>query len=650
MDSTTPRKERAARILVEAAPLPLAAAVFAQMGLEATPSGPRALALYAPPEEVPHLAAALVSAGACVYRIAPEPTVRPHRRAAPRAPRSPLSPTPQPPAAPAALPRRGIMTPFTEVVVGNRWLQRFATIRWKLTGAFLAVSLLLALTMIGVFVAGVVYFLNAPLLPRAIGESARDVSRTISAELSNPAGDPERVFEILIRFATPPQQEFGDAQAGPAPPEAQLDAASAGDQLLIVLLDTQGRVITSTFPLAYPAGSSLAAAEPDPAGDLIVRALRGVTETEQLSAWNTPDHQPVATAPIFGADGAVTGAVYLRLSDFPALGILLGNLTPFFISFIVPWLLVSGGLGMLYSWLVGRGFARRIARLTEASVDLADGALDRRIEDPSRDELGQLGRQFNAMADQLSASLRSLRLLAERNAQLAEQTAQLAAVEERNRLARDLHDSVSQELFSLTMLAAAARRTLDTRPDLSAARLVEIEESARRALEETRSLIFALRPAALDGRGLAPALRDLTAALGERQGLGIDLRVSGERRLPLEHEQALFRIVQEALANVARHSGVRAAGVALRYADDSVALEVHDAGRGFDTEAPRNPRAIGLLSMAERAEALGGSLTLQSAPAQGTTISVTLPTAESYRRPAGQADGAAEPIAERSSP
>ncbi|HMQ33225.1 MAG TPA: sensor histidine kinase [Chloroflexaceae bacterium] len=639
-DPTTHSEQTAVGLLVEAAPLPIVAAVVARLGLEAAPAGPRALAVVAPPELVPRLTAALVSAGACVYRIAPLPRVRPHRRAAPRRPRL-RHPPPAPPAAPPARPRRGIMAPFREGAVRNGWLQRFATIRWKLTGAFLAVSLLLALTMIAVFVAGVIYILNAPLLPRAIADSAREVSLTLAAELADPAGDPDQALRILTRFASPPREGFGEAGGEPQADDGR------GDELLIAMLDTQGRVITSTYPMAYPAGLALAASEPAPAADLIVRALGGLTTTEQLSAWNRPDHQPIATAPIFSPEGEVIGAIYLRLVNFPSVGLFLANLTPFLVSFIVPWLLVSGGLGMLYSWLVGRGFARRIARLTEASVDLADGDLSRRIEDPSGDELGQLGRQFNAMADQLSESLRSLRLLAERNAQLAEQAAQLAAVEERNRIARDLHDSVSQELFSLTMLAAAARRTLDSRPDLAAARLAEIEESVRRALEETRGLIFALRPAALDGRGLVLALHDLAAALGERQGLAVDLRVASERRLPLDHEQAIFRIVQEALANVGRHSGVRAATVTLTYGDGAVALEVRDAGRGFDPEAARSPRAIGLLSMAERAEALGGTFAIASAPGQGTTISVTLPTSEVFRRPPAEA---AAPFAERSSP
>ncbi len=507
--------------------------------------------------------------------------------------------------------------------MGNGLLRRFATIRWKLTGAFLAVSVLLALTMIVIFVAGVVYILNAPLIPLAIGQSAHDLAAFVSEDLAK-GGDPNQLIDTLKRLSNPALAQPPDKQ-NPSSVEVQIAAPAKGDEVMLTLLDPQGLVITTTHPLRYTAGVNLAAVEPRPADVLVARALQGVTDTAQLTAWNTPEHQPIAVAPIFGPNGEVVGAVYLRLVNFPALGLLLANLTPFLASFIVPWLLVSGGLGMIYSWVVGRGFARRIARLTEASIDLADGDLSRRIEDPSGDELGQLGRQFNAMADQLSASLRSLRLLADRNAQLAEQTAQLTAVEERNRLARDLHDSVSQELFSLTMLAAAARRTLDGRPDLTAARLVEIEESARRALEETRSLIFALRPAALDGRGLTPALRDLVAALRERQGLSSDLRVTGERRLPLDYEQALYRIVQEALANVARHSGVRSAVVLLRYEDDHVALEVRDGGRGFDLSAARNPRSIGLHSMAERAEALGGNLALRSAPGAGTTIAVVIP-------------------------
>ncbi|PDW03420.1 HAMP domain-containing sensor histidine kinase [Candidatus Viridilinea mediisalina] len=495
--------------------------------------------------------------------------------------------------------------------------RRFASIRWKLTAAFMAVSLLLVLTMSVIFLGGLIFILNSSLLPTAVAESARDLATLVGDELADPQGNIDQLIDRLRRLS---------GSQGLPDPSGQ-GGAEVEEELLIVLLDREGRILRSTRDLELPLGQPIAALEPEPAGVLVELALGGLKDPSELGAWSRPDHQPIGVAPIFGADGELDGVIYLRIVNFPKLGVFIGALAPFALSLIVPWLIISAGMAMIYSWLVGRGFARRIVRLTEASIDLADGDLSKRIEDPSNDELGQLGRQFNTMADQLSANLRSLRMLAERNAQLAEQAALLAAVEERNRLARELHDSVSQELFSLTLLAAAAQRTLEQQPDVAATRLHEIEASARRALEETRSIIFALRPAILDGRGLAPALRDLTTALGERQGLIIKLEIVGEQRIPLEHEQALFRIVQEALANVSRHSGVRTADVQLHYHDTGVTLEVCDQGRGFDPQARRDPRAFGLQSMTERAQVLGGSLQLQSEPGQGTKLLVQLPLA-----------------------
>ena len=165
-------------------------------------------------------------------------------------------------------------------------------------------------------------------------------------------------------------------------------------------------------------------------------------------------------------------------------------------------LIVSSLIGLVYGWFAGRGFSRRLLRLTEANAALATGDLAWRVDDSSVDEIGQLGRQFNLMADQLGENLRVLRLLADQKAQLAERAAQIATIEERNRLARDLHDSISLELFSLSMLAAAARRVIDKKPAAVTAHLEERQATAQRTLQETRSLIFALRPSALDDRGL----------------------------------------------------------------------------------------------------------------------------------------------------
>jgi signal transduction histidine kinase len=489
--------------------------------------------------------------------------------------------------------------------------RRFSTIGWKLTASYVLVSLLLTIIVIVVSLTVLWFFLSSNLTPQLFAVTSAEYGALMQPEFEAEPIDAQRLG-LRLQLLT------GDQQTMSADGTVELDAR-------YILLDPTGRVITSTLPTDYVSGALLADVEPPEARPLIENALRGVTDTLQLATFSAPDRHILAAAPIFNGQDRVLGVFYQRVDNFPSAGIL-GAIAPtLFLLGLAPQFVVSSLIGLLFGWLVGRGFSRRLKRLTEASAALAGGDLSRRITDRSADEIGQLGQQFNSMADQLATNVRDLRLLADRNAQLAEQAAQLAIIEERNRLARDLHDSVSQDLFSLTMLAAATRRMIANRPELATEQLQEIQETAQRALQETRSLVLALRPAALDGRGLAPALRDLAAAVRQRQGLDVALTISGERRLPLEHEQALFRIVQEALGNVARHSGVHAAEVTLCYDDQTVSLTVTDRGRGFDTNAARNLRALGLDTMAERAHELGGSFHVQSVAYQGTTVAVTLP-------------------------
>ncbi|MCG8348636.1 MAG: histidine kinase [Chloroflexales bacterium] len=514
--------------------------------------------------------------------------------------------------------------------------RRFSTIRWKLTGAYVLVSMVLALTFFAIFIGGIVLLFNSNLIPQTIAQSARDIAVALRPDFTNPESGPGRMIEQLRQLSVSGQQQpmiegGASTQTDPRDTAPTSTGEAQPSELLIALTDASGRIITTTEPLAYPANALLADLEPAPAATLIANALNGITDTAQLAAWSEPDRQPIASAPVISS-GEVVGVVYMRINSFPPLGIILASIPQALITVIIPWLLISGGIGLLYAWVAGRSFSLRLKRLTEATAAFASGDLLRRVEDRSVDEIGQLSRQFNSMAEQLAENIRALRLLADKNAQLAEHAAELAQIEERNRLARDLHDSVSQELFSLTMLSAAAGRLIDSRPELAAAQLREIQATAQRALQETRSLIFALRPAMLDGRGLGPALRDLVPAAQERQGLQIGLSISGERRLPLDHEQALFRIVQEALANVARHSAVREARVTLTYHDDQVYLTISDRGKGFDPAAPRNARSVGLDSMAERTAALGGKFHIESAPGRGTCVTVMLPVYETIAK------------------
>ncbi|NTV63465.1 MAG: GAF domain-containing protein, partial [Oscillochloris sp.] len=197
---------------------------------------------------------------------------------------------------------------------------------------------------------------------------------------------------------------------------------------------------------------------------------------------------------------------------------------------------------------------------------------------------------METIADVLAGTLENARLY--RRAQAA------AVFEERNRLARELHDSVSQQLFSMTLTAQAARAQLEKNPQRAAAQLERLQETATAALAEMRALIFQLRPPALRDQGLVAALQQHAQALSRREGLAIALSVVGDDRQARGLEQPLFRIVQEALNNVVKHADARNVTVALEFGSERVLMRVTDDGHGFDPEATPSGqgRHLGMIS------------------------------------------------------
>ncbi len=211
------------------------------------------------------------------------------------------------------------------------------------------------------------------------------------------------------------------------------------------------------------------------------------------------------------------------------------------------------------------------------------------------------------------------------HARLFEESRRLAVVDERNRLARELHDSVTQSLFSMSLIARALPDLLDRDTRRARERIDRLSELANGALAEMRSLIFELRPAALEQEGLAAAITKYAAAFESREGIKVQLNVVRERRLPLDQEEALFRIAQEALNNVAKHAQATAVAVELDFDDGCTTLRVRDNGVGFDPNAqPAGRRGFGMTSMRERATLAGATLRVESAPGAGTEVCVTL--------------------------
>jgi signal transduction histidine kinase len=214
------------------------------------------------------------------------------------------------------------------------------------------------------------------------------------------------------------------------------------------------------------------------------------------------------------------------------------------------------------------------------------------------------------------------------NARLYERSRELSILSERNRLALELHDVVSQKLFSLTLTADAAATLIDRDRDPDAARkqLARLGELAREALAELRSLILGLRPPELERDGLDGALRKEIEMLERIHSKKIEFRSRGVSSNGLERDAAVLRIADEALNNALAHAGAEHISVILDGGDERLTLEVRDDGSGFDPDrAEIRAKHLGLTSMEERAEEFGGRLQIVSAPGLGTTITLELP-------------------------
>lgn len=224
----------------------------------------------------------------------------------------------------------------------------------------------------------------------------------------------------------------------------------------------------------------------------------------------------------------------------------------------------------------------------------------------------------------------------------ADQVASLAVERERNRLARELHDSVTQTVFSMNLTAQSARLLLDKEPPFDTAsplraspraacfaQLLRLEELAANALSEIQSLVLQLKPRSIAEEGLPAALRRLADDRGLRDGLQVSLEMHGEKILSEAETLGLYSIVHEALTNVLKHSGVNKATVRLDLSNERSCLEIEDRGRGFDPQAALVQRGhLGLAGMSERAREIGWNLSVESSPLRGTRILVKQNQAE----------------------
>jgi signal transduction histidine kinase len=234
--------------------------------------------------------------------------------------------------------------------------------------------------------------------------------------------------------------------------------------------------------------------------------------------------------------------------------------------------------------------------------------------------------EFDDSDQQLIEMLAVHAALAIEKTRLYERSRELSIVEERNRLARELHDSVTQKLFGVTLTAEAAATVIERDATEAKAQIQRLQQLAREAMEELRSLIFELRPPAVETEGLATALRKHIDVLQRVHGHAVTLRLDEDDAPRTQGDAEVLRIAQEALQNALRHAHAEHVDVRLHAENGRLRLAVSDDGVGFDpTDPALRARRLGLTSMEERARALGGRLTIDSRPGSGTTVSLEVP-------------------------
>lgn len=472
------------------------------------------------------------------------------------------------------------------------------------------------------------------LTAQDVADRAQATATGLAAKLAAQTGKAGRVPAGGLGKGVPtPGVAQLDSGGGIAIPETTTGVCDPEPASFAIVMSPTGTVLATSYPACFPVGSR-AGASTAGAG-----APAKLMQTQPQGSGVTPfPHGRVvwATAPVVLGGGAARkpGAIATAAPAATSGTIVGGNLygtlyveaPPVAASsggFAAPASLVPAGMvvlalsipvGVAFGLLSTRRLNRRLTRLAASTAAVADGEFGLRVPVSGADELSVVEQSFNRMAGRLQASLDAERRLAAANARH----------HERSRIARELHDSISQELFSLSVLSGGLRRTLPPGSPMRPA-VETMERTAGETMREMQALLLELRPVALGEAGLRTALEGICRAHRER--LGVDVRAElDDVLLPMPAEHAILRVAQEALGNAVKHASADVIRLRLHASDSEVTLEVCDDGAGFEPAGQAGGSAgLGLRAMRDRVEEFGGQLRVESTPGAGTSVRAVFP-------------------------
>ena len=460
-----------------------------------------------------------------------------------------------------------------------------ASIRFKIMGVVIAVILAL-----GVAVSVLVY---------------RGLSATLERELEG------RGLAVAVSLASRSQEPILTDHLFALYQLAKETVRDNKDVLYVYITDRQGAVLVHTFTGGMPE-DLLALPPPGPGESARVKLLEAETGAIRSIA-----------VPVLGGRA---GTIHLGMSERDMQETVGRQIRR--ILFVTAVVLVLGGI---LAFAVATILSRPLTQLAAAAEAVGRGDFTWRAPQWARDEIGRLGASFALMAERLAHFREELRRREEIRTRLLEQV-MTAQEEERRRIARELHDETGQALTSL----AVGLSMLKDVQQLSVARerAAELRALAAHTLDEVHNLSRGLRPSVLDDLGLLPAVERLLKEYEVNHGIAGDLHAAGfdGQRLQATVEIAVYRIVQEALTNTAKHARAGTVSVLLEHQGDMIRVIVEDDGRGFDPgealSGDHAERGLGLHGMRERAALLGGTLSVESGPGQGTTVFARIPLSD----------------------
>lgn len=295
-------------------------------------------------------------------------------------------------------------------------------------------------------------------------------------------------------------------------------------------------------------------------------------------------------------------------------------------TFIILYAIISVLVSIYAGFKSSGTLKERIDYLSVLITQFINGNYESRIHFKEDDELTRIGNGLNTFGEKLQNQTKSMQRMAEEKADFAKTAYKSAVIEERQRLARDLHDSVSQQLFALTMMAEASNQLMDNNPETAKDHLRDVIDAGHTAQAEMRALLLHLRPVYLSGDSLAKGLEKLLMELQTKCAIVFHVELEEHMALKETTEDHVFRIIQEALANILRHSQATEVHLQIITRGNDLFIHIRDNGIGFELDKHLDSNvSYGMKTMRERSEELGGTFNVRSNLKEGTYIDIRIP-------------------------